>query len=165
MALANRLAMRQRQAMVLTPQLLQAIKLLQMPNAELAAFIESELERNPLLERAEDLPSPEAPGEARYPEPSLAAVEPGDWASESLESDPAALAQNLGTEIDNAFDPDRAATPLERPPQEEGMGLSATSWTGVAGRGGEDGAPDLEAYVAAPVSLSEHLTRQAMIAL
>jgi len=151
--------------MVLTPQLLQAIKLLQMPNAELAAFIESELERNPLLDRAEDLPAVEGPGEAQAPEPSPAAVEPGDWASDSLETDPAALAQNLGTEIDNAFDPDRAATPLERPPQEEGMGLSATSWTGVAGRGGEDGAPDLEAYVAAPVSLGEHLTRQAMIAL
>ena len=45
------------------------------------------------------------------------------------------------------------------------MGLSATSWTGVAGRGGDDGAADLEAYVAAPVSLSEYLTRQAMIAL
>ncbi len=151
--------------MVLTPQLLQAIKLLQMPNAELAAFIESELERNPLLERAEDMPAVEGPGEAQAPEPSPAAVEPGDWASDSLETDPAALAQNLGTEIDNAFDPDRAATPLERPLQDAGMGLSATSWTGVAGRGGEDGAPDLEAYVAAPVTLSEHLTRQAMIAL
>ena len=40
--------------MVLTPQLLQAIKLLQMPNVELTAFIENELERNPLLERADE---------------------------------------------------------------------------------------------------------------
>ena len=40
MALSAKLAMRQGQSMVLTPQLLQAIKLLQMPNAELAAFIE-----------------------------------------------------------------------------------------------------------------------------
>ncbi len=150
--------------MVLTPQLLQAIKLLQMPNAELAAFIETELERNPLLERAEDAPAVEGPSEAEAPDPP-AAVEPGDWASESLESDPVALAQNLGTEIDNAFDPDRAATPLERASHDEGKGLSATSWTGMAGRGGEAGAPDLEAYVAAPVTLGEHLTRQAMIAL
>jgi RNA polymerase sigma-54 factor len=162
--------MRQGQAMVLTPQLLQAIKLLQMPNAELAAFIENELERNPLLERAEDLPAGdgapagEGPDEAREAAPA-AAVEPGDWATEALETDPAALAANLGTEIDNAFDPDRAATPLERAPHDEGKGLSATSWTGVAGRGGEEGAPDLEAYVAAPVTLGEHLTRQAMIAL
>ncbi|MFZ1964170.1 MAG: RNA polymerase factor sigma-54 [Roseiarcus sp.] len=165
MALSHKLAMRQGQLMALTPQLLQAIKLLQMPNAELAAFVEGELERNPLLERAEDAPAAEAPGEGGDPEPPADAVEPGDWASESLESDPVALAQNLGTEIDNAFDPDRAATPLERAPQDEGKGLSATSWTGVAGRGGEEGAPDLEAYVAQPVTLSEHLTRQAMIAL
>ena len=60
MALSAKLAMRQGQAMVLTPQLLQAIKLLQMPNAELAAFIENELERNPLLDRADDRPAPEA---------------------------------------------------------------------------------------------------------
>ncbi len=166
MALSNKLVMRQGQSMVLTPQLLQAIKLLQMPNAELAAFIEGELERNPLLERADDMPAMEGPGEIDGAEPPPAAVEPGDWASDSLESDPVALAQNLGTEIDNAFDPDRAATPLERaPPPDESRGLSATSWTGVAGRGGEEGAPDLEAYVAAPVSLSEHLTRQAMVVL
>ena len=152
--------------MVLTPQLLQAIKLLQMPNAELAAFIEGELERNPLLERAEDLSSSETPGEpASSPEPASDVAQPGDWASESLEPDPAALAQSLGTEIDNAFDPDRAATPLERGPAEEGKNLSATSWTGVAGRSGEEGAPDLESYVAAQETLSEHLTRQAMILL
>ena len=118
--------------MVLTPQLLQAIKLLQMPNAELAAFIEGELERNPLLERAEDFAGPDAPGESAAAEPVAAGPEPGDWASESLEPDAAVLAQNLGTEIDNAFDPDRAATPLERGPVDEGKGLSATSWTGVA---------------------------------
>jgi RNA polymerase sigma-54 factor len=165
MALSNKLAMRQGQSMVLTPQLLQAIKLLQMPNAELAAFIEGELERNPLLERVEDVVGQEGPGEPSGATPVSDAVEPGDWASDSLEADPAALAQNLGTEIDNAFDPDRAATPLERAPQDEGKGLSATSWTGVAGRGGEEGAPDLESYVAAQESLSEHLTRQAMIAL
>ncbi len=54
MALTAKLMMRQGQAMVLTPQLLQAIKLLQMPNIELSAFIEAELASNPLLERAEE---------------------------------------------------------------------------------------------------------------
>src|SRR6202044_315921 len=54
MALSIKLAMRQSQAMVLTPQLLQAIKLLQMPNLELTQFIENELASNPLLERAEE---------------------------------------------------------------------------------------------------------------
>ena len=91
MALANRLMMRQGQTMVLTPQLLQAIKLLQMPNAELAAFIEAELERNPLLERADELPVFDAAGARRGDGGRSRGVdpEPGDWASETLESDPA----------------------------------------------------------------------------
>jgi len=166
MALANRLAMRQGQAMVLTPQLLQAIKLLQMPNAELAAFIEAELERNPLLERTDELPifDPPAAGSETAPE-AAAAPEPGDWASETLESDPDALARNLGTEIDNAFELDRPPTPAEPARADEGLGLSATSWTGTGGRGFDEEAPDLEAYLAAPTSFSEHLTRQAMIVL
>ena len=135
MALSAKLAMRQGQAMVLTPQLLQAIKLLQMPNAELAAFIENELERNPLLDRADDRPTPEAASaDVEPPTPDMD-VTAGDWASENLESDPAALAQNLGTEIENAFGPDRAATPAERAPADEGQSLSATSWTGLSGRG------------------------------
>src|SRR6202034_407955 len=105
MALSAKLAMRQGQSMVLTPQLLQAIKLLQMPNAELAAFIENELERNPLLDRADDRVAAEAAVEGGEPAAQDEGVAAGDWASESLESDPAALARNLGTEIENAFSP------------------------------------------------------------
>ena len=128
MALSAKLAMRQGQSLVLTPQLLQAIKLLQMPNAELSAFIEDELERNPLLERAEERAPIEVQAEDYGPMSDLAAEPtPGDWASESLASDPAALASELGTEIDNAFDPDRAATPNEPQVRDEGQGLSATS--------------------------------------
>ena len=36
----------------MTPQLMQAIKLLQLSSLDLAAYVEGELERNPLLERA-----------------------------------------------------------------------------------------------------------------
>lgn len=53
MALSQRLDLRQTQALVMTPQLQQAIKLLQLSNLELSAFIETELEQNPLLERDE----------------------------------------------------------------------------------------------------------------
>ena len=52
MALTQRLQMRQSQALVMTPQLMQAIKLLQLSNLDLAAYVEGELEKNPLLERA-----------------------------------------------------------------------------------------------------------------
>ena len=53
MALAQRLEMRQGQSLVMTPQLQQAIKLLQLSNLELATYVEQELEKNPLLERDE----------------------------------------------------------------------------------------------------------------
>ena len=51
MAMIPRLEMRQGTALVMTPQLQQAIKLLQLSNVELQEFVEGELERNPLLER------------------------------------------------------------------------------------------------------------------
>src|SRR5260221_1108855 len=53
MALSQRLDLRQSQALVMTPQLQQAIKLLQLSNQELGEFVEQELEQNPLLERDE----------------------------------------------------------------------------------------------------------------
>lgn len=53
MAMGPRLEFRQTQSLVMTPQLRQAIKLLQCTNMEAAAFVEEELERNPLLERDE----------------------------------------------------------------------------------------------------------------
>jgi RNA polymerase sigma-54 factor len=51
MALTQKLELRQSQSLVMTPQLQQAIKLLELSNLELAAYVEGELERNPLLER------------------------------------------------------------------------------------------------------------------
>src|ERR1700724_4664904 len=55
MALIQKLLIRQSQALVMTPQLMQAIKLLQLSHLDLASYVDGELERNPLLERpAED---------------------------------------------------------------------------------------------------------------
>ncbi len=53
MSIGPRLEFRQSQSLVMTPQLRQAIKLLQFSNLEVAAFVEEELERNPLLDRDE----------------------------------------------------------------------------------------------------------------
>src|SRR4051794_1842128 len=77
MALTQRLEFRQSQSLVMTPQLLQAIKLLQLSNLELSAFVEEELERNPLLERGSD--SPEAP---------VAGEQIPDWAEFSDSDNP-----------------------------------------------------------------------------
>ncbi|HEV7370025.1 RNA polymerase factor sigma-54 [Arenibaculum sp.] len=51
MALTQRLDLRQSQSLVMTPQLQQAIKLLQLSNLELADYVDREIEQNPLLER------------------------------------------------------------------------------------------------------------------
>ena len=51
MALSQRLQIRQSQALVMTPQLMQAIKLLQLSNLDLVAYVDAELERNPLLDQ------------------------------------------------------------------------------------------------------------------
>ena len=52
MALAPRIEIRQNQSLVMTPQLQQAIKLLRMSNLELAGYLATEVEKNPLLELA-----------------------------------------------------------------------------------------------------------------
>src|SRR6185436_17137848 len=74
MALTPRLDLRQQQALVMTPQLQQAIKLLQMTNLELAEYVETELEQNPMLER-EDGEAP-AEGAEAAAEAIVAGTEP-----------------------------------------------------------------------------------------
>jgi len=75
MALGPRLDLRQTQSLVMTPQLRQAIKLLQSSNMEVLAFVEEELERNPLLERDE---TRAAPAEIAPPAPDAAAAASAD---------------------------------------------------------------------------------------
>src|SRR3979409_162717 len=54
MSFSQRLEIRQGHALVMTPQLMQAIKLLQLSNLDLAAYVDKEVESNPLLDRAEE---------------------------------------------------------------------------------------------------------------
>jgi RNA polymerase sigma-54 factor len=74
--LGPRLELRHSQALVMTPQLRQAIKLLQFSNQDVAAFIEEELERNPLLERDDAPDGPAAEGPAPDQVPDLDAANP-----------------------------------------------------------------------------------------
>ena len=64
MALSPRIELRQSQAWAMTPQLQQAIKLLQMSNLQLADYLTAEVEKNPLLELA-PAPAPASGGGAR----------------------------------------------------------------------------------------------------
>ncbi|ACB94219.1 RNA polymerase factor sigma-54 [Beijerinckia indica] len=182
MALSTKLVMRQGQSLVMTPQLLQAIKLLQFSNLELAAFVEDELERNPLLERAEEAHEPYEPMlstayEAKdghdFGDPEGHAFNESseaDWNSESFATDRGSMEASLGTELSNTFDDDRAPTPGDHHDAGldgyglEGAGLSATSWSGTSGLNGDGEATNLEAYVAAEATLKDHLAGQLAIA-
>lgn len=172
MALSAKLMMRQGQSLVMTPQLLQAIKLLQFSSLELASFVQEELERNPLLERAEESRSdePGAPPDVDPREgqmPDAANFNDGaeaDWSSESFATDRAALETSLGTELTNSFDEDRTAPSAEPRDGFGEAGLSAASWSG-GGAGAEGEAANLEAYLAATLTLKDHLLEQLPLAV
>ena len=82
MALGPRLELRHSTSLVMTPQLRQAIQLLQYSNLELSAFVAEELERNPLLERDErpETVLDEAPRLDQQPATAAAALDSADLA-------------------------------------------------------------------------------------
>src|ERR1700760_4052007 len=92
MALTQRLEFRQSQSLVMTPQLMQAIKLLQLSNLDLSTFVEEELERNPLLERAND--GPEAPVAG---EPPAAPITPTPTAAARISAATAAARPTISS--------------------------------------------------------------------
>lgn len=113
MSLNQRLDLRQSQSLVMTPQLQQAIKLLQMSNLELQDFVQSELETNPLLERPEtDGEAPPlhetVPTEPERPEPATFDAP----LAETPRTEPDAFAQEtpLDTDFDNVWASDRPAS-------------------------------------------------------
>jgi RNA polymerase sigma-54 factor len=93
---SQRLELRQTQALVMTPQLQQAIKMLQLSNLELADYVDTEIEQNPLLERSEGDGEDNAPingdgievnGAAPVSAESAVLAEPpaGDFSAEAVE--------------------------------------------------------------------------------
>jgi len=105
MAIGPRLDLRQSQTLVMTPQLRQAIQLLQFSNLEAAAFVEEELERNPLLERDD---SPEIPGIERPAPDQLAIAGPGPADSATAAGSgelPSPDAAPLEIDDSNSYDP------------------------------------------------------------
>jgi RNA polymerase sigma-54 factor len=88
------LQLRLGQSLTLTPQLRQAIRLLQLSSVELEAEINQALESNPLLDRPEDQPS-EDPDERQQAERERDAEDPAESAAEpSQEADYAELEQD-----------------------------------------------------------------------
>jgi len=163
MALSQRLEFRQTQGLVMTPQLMQAIKLLQLSSLDLAAYVDSELERNPLLERASDdeQPTPGAEANTAAAEGSEDGSGTSDWMDTDLETSRSAMEQGLGTELENVFPDDggeKASKSSETPPPAYSEWSEASSTSG-----GED--YNLEAFVSAETSLADHLGGQMALAI
>lgn len=101
MALENRLELRMLQKLILTPQLQQAIKLLQMPQLELSQTISNELIENPFLEEiVEEPPEEEASSEENYVEPDDAEVP----LEKIMEVDGSTAEKLLGFTVDEYFE-------------------------------------------------------------
>jgi RNA polymerase sigma-54 factor len=146
MGLSARLQLRQSQSLVMTPQLMQSIRLLQLSHADLEHFIEEEIERNPLIERGadDDVPagSEIADGEAE------SGSEP-EWSA-------AAISDRLDASLENVFPDD--------PGMRDTIGPDlAAQWKSAHGDGGralESDGFNLEEVTAAPVTLRDHVREQ-----
>jgi RNA polymerase sigma-54 factor len=150
MSLSLRLDLRQSQSLVMTPQLQQAIKLLQLPNLELASYVAQELEQNPFLEPAEAADDLTAAGEDDADQDTRSAELTGSLLMDAGE----APGGSAGSSDDGWADPQRDDLP-------RGLALDGFAQTG---RGGsldfaEQGA-DLETRLSQPRSLRDHLVEQ-----
>jgi RNA polymerase sigma-54 factor len=161
MALMPRLDLRQTQSLVMTPQLQQAIKLLQLSSLELQSFVDSQLEQNPLLERDETAPDHYGIDDAVAP-PVAAVADGGDPKSlDAAVGDAADAFTENDLDLDfheNLFDGDGTAEAFV-------AGLSPVGAGSGAGRGGNfdayDGSPE-ESLSCRP-SLKDHLLGQLAI--
>jgi RNA polymerase sigma-54 factor len=163
MGLGPRLEFRQTQSLVMTPQLLQAIKLLQLSTVELASYVEAELERNPLLERRDDPDA--APIMTPEVERDTAGQQvEGDWASDELRTDRAAIEADIGTDLSNAFPDDASAPAAPRAAQQEGPSLPSLDGGGRGLKGGsfDNDEGGLDSFAAAGLSLHGHLENQTL---
>jgi len=156
-ALGPRLELRQGQGLVITPQLQQAIKLLQLSNLELEAFVDAELERNPLLQREDR----EQEAELDIPE----SAGPESYETDRVSDSAAAAEMDAGhDDLYGGAAPGERATgdAVQSGPEEAG---GAVDWS-RAGRGGsfEEGDGERETAGARELSLAEHLDAQLAVA-
>jgi RNA polymerase sigma-54 factor len=147
---SQRLELRQTQALVMTPQLQQAIKMLQLSNLELADYVDAEIEQNPLLERTEGDGEDGVPAavngiEANGVAPIAEVAVPveavaGDFTAEAVEQWNA----TAGADGDGSTD----------------FGGDNQPWRTRSGFADSDDFPGLDQAAARPRTLREHLLEQ-----
>lgn len=148
-----RLDLRQSQQLVMTPQLQQAIKLLQLSNLELADYIEKELEQNPLLERDDGQQA-----ENRQAEEATEAG--GSVSGEDMQDGPGPRERELDTDFENVWTGNSRAESEAASPS----GYEPSATQAPMGKGGSHSfdSPDFsfENTMERPRTLREHLLEQ-----
>ncbi len=152
MAIHQRIDMRQSQSLVMTPQLQQAIKLLQLSNVELAEFVDAEIERNPLLRAGEG----EGAGETA-PDADTAAAAEGD----SLKLDDTSGLNEAREALDApGEDVYEAGTGSDTPAPAASGPSAETDWSGARDGKTMGGEFDFEAALSGDITLNDHLHQQ-----
>jgi RNA polymerase sigma-54 factor len=156
MALGQRLEVRQGQSLVMTPQLQQAIKLLQMSNFELSAYVEDELLRNPLLEKARgeglDGEAPDTPAQDGA-DNSLGEV--------SIDSESSASTQAAADAVDADFESTYATSREDAGEQSRyNERISGLGGSGGGHAGGDSISTIIEQTATRDITLVEHLSAQ-----
>ncbi|PTM39310.1 RNA polymerase factor sigma-54 [Bosea sp. 124] len=160
MAMMPRMELRQGQSLVMTPQLLQAIKLLQLSHLELQNFVEGELERNPLLERddASDGPFQANGGDDAH------AADPETYArAESLNSQEG-METRLGTGLDNVFQGEQPSVARLDTRGADSLPIIGGAYGGSGGSF-EEGPEGFESSLTVEASLHDHLSTQLDLAV
>ncbi|HET8920651.1 MAG TPA: RNA polymerase factor sigma-54 [Xanthobacteraceae bacterium] len=160
MALTQRLQIRQSQALVMTPQLMQAIKLLQLSNLDLATYVEAELERNPLLERGAD-------GEPVAAAGTTDATANGTAGTAEDGASPAEFADNSRGEEAREHPLEDGSLDDSAPvrPRLADMPAGYSEWAAVSATRRDDGDYNLESYVSAEPTLADWLREQVALAI
>ena len=144
----------------MTPQLQQAIKLLQLSNLELAEYVEEQLEQNPFLERS-DLPADGPPERRGEKEPEASKETPGEEMNLADNADAREARDSLDAEYED-IDPS-GATAAE---SDAAAGDYRTNdWAGAgSGRGFDGDDRAFDATLAKDISLADHLNEQMQVA-
>ena len=155
MGLTARLQLRQSQSLVMTPQLMQSIKLLQLTHIELDRFVDEEIERNPLLDRAEPREDAATDQLQKQEQEGLAEAE-GDWFENERAWTSEAISDKLDSSLENMFPDD--------PGTSERLGPDLTAqWKSAGGGSPASGSADgfdMDDMAAAAVSLRDHVGEQ-----
>ncbi len=171
MALTPRLDLRQSQQLVMTPQLQQAIKLLQLSNLELVDFLSTELEKNPLLDISEDRPdadqdSPnDAENAARQSAKEDSERADGMVSADESLSETAQAVDNSDSPLDtdfeeNVFNHDSPTDSAAQAANGHESSAGPSSFDRGSGGGSSEGANSFEQRIAGTISLRDYLTEQ-----